>query len=329
MTVVRAKVLLPLAKLRMPETLPSRRDLWIHWLVYPGHSLPTALAPVLVAMALAARDHVFALIPALLGFLASWLIHIGGLFMDNYQLLVRHPNVNEHPELIEALGKGTLTLNSLRWAIFICFALAALTGPYLLHVAGTPVVAIGLLGITGSVIYSAGPFPFGKLGLSDLHFFIMFGVFAPAAAYYVQMASHIQTSSDWELLLHNIPWQAVIIGLPVGALIVNVLVIDDIRDRYFDAAKGWRTGPVRFGIHFSRFEYLALSAFAYLAPFWFWLRRDLNTWILLPLATAPFVFVIARKVCTEGDPERLIPVTPMAAFLSLAYAALLAIGIVL
>lgn len=30
------------------------------------------------------------------------------------QLLVRHPAVNEHPEMIKALVKGTLTLRGLR-----------------------------------------------------------------------------------------------------------------------------------------------------------------------------------------------------------------------
>ncbi len=170
--------------------VPSRRDLWIHWLVYPGHSLPTAAAPVLVAVGLAFHDRVFALLPAILAFLASWLIHIAGLFTDNYELLVRHRDVNEHPELIEALDKGTVTLAGLRWAIVVCLGLSALTGPYLLHIAGSPVIAIGLLGMAGSLIYSAGPFPFGKLGLSDVHFFIMFGAFAPAAAYYVQFAAH-------------------------------------------------------------------------------------------------------------------------------------------
>ena len=111
----------------MPDAItPSRRDLWIHWLVYPGHSLPTAAAPVLVAMGLAIHDHVFALMPALLAFVASWLIHIGGLFADNYQLVTRHPTVNEHPELTEALGNGTLTLHGMRLAIVACFALSAL-----------------------------------------------------------------------------------------------------------------------------------------------------------------------------------------------------------
>lgn len=307
---------------------PSRRALWLHWLIYPGHSLPTAAAPVLVAMGLAIHDHVFAPLPAFFGFVASWLIHIGGLFTDNYQLLVRYPAVNEHPELIDALAKGTLTLGGLRRAIAACFALAALTGPYLLHVAGTPVIAIGLLGMAASLGYSAGPLPSGKHGLSDLQFFIMFGVFAPAAAYYVQFAAHQQSVSYWHLLLH-IPLRALIIGLPLGAIAVNILIIDDIRDRHFDSAKGWRTGPVRFGLRWSRTEYLILSTFTYLAPFWFWLRWNLNAWVLLPLITMPFAFVIARKVINEHDFDRLLPLTPMVAMLCLAYAALLAVGIVL
>lgn len=308
---------------------PSRRDLWIHWLVYPGHSLPTAAAPVLVAVGLAIHDRVFALLPAILAFLASWLIHIAGLFTDNYELLVRHRGVNEHPELVDALNKGELSLAGLRWAIAVCLALAALTGPYLLHVAGSPVIVIGLLGMAGSLIYSAGPFPFGKHGLSDLHFFTMFGIFAPAAAYYAQFAAHQQPASYWQILFHDMPMRAFVIGLPLGAIAVNILIIDDIRDREFDIAKGWRTGPVRFGIAWSRVEYVLLTGFIYVIPFWFWLRWGFEAWVLLPLVTLPFAAAIARKVLTEEEYGTLLPLTPMAAFLCLGYAALLAIGVAL
>jgi len=311
----------------VPE--PSQRDLWIHWLVYPGHSLPTAAAPVLVAMGLAIHDRVFALLPAILGFLASWLIHIAGLFTDNYELLVRHRHVNEHPELIEALNKGTLTLAGLRCAIAACLGLAVLAGPYLLHVAGSPVIVIGSLGMVGSLIYSAGPFPFAKYGLSDLHFLIMFGIFAPAAAYYVQFAAHQQPASYWQLLFHGMPMQAFVVGLPLGAIAVNILIIDDIRDRGFDTAKGWRTGPLRFGITWSRFEYVLLTGLVYVIPFWLWLGWGFDAWVLLPLLTLPFAGVIARKVCTEDAYDSLLPLTPMAAFLCLGYAALLAAGVAL
>lgn len=308
---------------------PSRRDLWIHWLVYPGHSLPTAAAPVLVAMGLAIHDHVLAFLPALMGFVASWLIHIGGLFTDNYQLVVRHPAVNEHPELLAALKDGTLTLKGMRLAIVACFAFASLTGPYLLHVAGAPVIVIGLLGMAGSLAYSSGPVPFGKHGISDLHFFIMFGLFAPAAAYYLQMASHSGASSSWNLLLHHMPLRAFFVGLPLGAMAVNILIIDDIRDRAFDRAKGWRTSPLRFGIAWSRAEYILMLAFAYIVPFWFWLRWQLDAWVLLPLATLPFACVAARRVCTNDNPDALLPMTPLVAFLCLGYSILLAVGLAL
>lgn len=314
----------------MPDAItPSRRDLWIHWLVYPGHSLPTAAAPILVAMGLAVHDRVFALGPALAAFVASWLIHIGGLFADNYQLVTRYPTVNEHPELTAALDKGTLTPAGIRWAIIGCFALAALTGPYFIGIAGTPAVAIGLLGMAGSLAYSSGPFPLGKHGVSDLHFFIMFGVFAPAAAYYVQLASHHETLSGWQVLFHDLPPRALIVGLPLGALAVNILVIDDMRDRRFDAAKGWRTGPIRFGLRFSRIEYSLATAFTYLAPFWFWQRLNLDAWVLLPLLTMPFAVAIARKVWTEDAHDPLVPLTPLVALLCLAYATLLAAGLAL
>lgn len=309
---------------------PSRRDLWMHWLVYPGHSLPTAAAPVLVATGLAIHDHVFAPLPALAAFLASWLIHIAGLFTDNYQLVVRHPTVNEHPELLNALKNGTLTLAGMRAAIVACLVLAALgPGLYLLDVAGPPVVVIGLLGIVGSLGYAAGPFPIGKHGISDPHFFVMFGLFAPAAAYYVQLAAHHETTSAWELLVHTMPLRAFIVGLPLGAFAVNILIIDDVRDRDFDAAKGWRTGPVRFGLRFSRIEYLLAVAFSYLMPFWLWQRWDFDAWALLPLLTLPFAVMIAKHVWAEDGHDSLVPLTPVAALLCLAYATLLAIGIAL
>ena len=51
----------------------SRREIWTRKLLYPGHTLPTAAAPVIVAVGLAYHDGVFAPVPAVLAFLAGWL----------------------------------------------------------------------------------------------------------------------------------------------------------------------------------------------------------------------------------------------------------------
>jgi len=125
------------------------------------------------------------------------------------------------------------------------------------------------------------------------------------------------------------PLRALIVGLPLGAFAVNILIIDDIRDRAFDAAKGWRTGPIRFGLRWSRAEYLFVVAFPYVLPFWFWRSWGFDAWVLLPLLTLPFAAMIAKRVLTQDDHDALEPMTPWAALLCLGYAVLLAVGIVL
>jgi 1,4-dihydroxy-2-naphthoate octaprenyltransferase len=293
----------------------SRRQVWMGFLLYPGHTLPTAAAPVLVAAGLAVHDGVLAPLALLVAFLGSWLIHLGGVFADQHELLRRHPDLPEHPELLQALADGTLDLAMLRKSIVLCFGLATLTAPYLVYLGGTPALSIGIVGVASSLFYAAGPLRYAPRGLADPIFFAMFGAVAVAGAYYIQA--------------HAFPASAFVVGLPVGALVTNVLIIDDIRDREFDAAKGWRTGAVRFGIGWSRREYLVLSALAYLAPFVFWLGLGFSAWVLLPLLTFPWAARIARTVWASEQREALVPMTPQASLLSLAFSTLLAAGIAL
>lgn len=295
--------------------VPSRRDMWLHMLLYPGHTLPTALAPILVAVGLAQRDAAFEALPALAALVAGWLIQVGGVFTDNYENLVRHPNDREHPQLVHALRSGALTLAGLRAAIAACYLGALAAGAYLLSIAGLPVLWIGLAAIAASLLYSAGPWPFGAAGLADPVFLLFFGAVSVVGGYVVQAQPD------------SLPWSAVALGLPVGALTTCILIIDDIRDREFDVVKGKRTVAVRYGIRWSRAEFIALQAFAYLAPLWFWSGLGFSAWVLLPLASLPLAVATARQLLRLGRFEDLVPMTPRAARLLLAYSALLALGV--
>jgi 1,4-dihydroxy-2-naphthoate octaprenyltransferase len=89
----------------------TRREVWTRKLLYPGHTLPTALAPILVAVGLALHDRVFSPAPVLLAFIAGWLIQFAGVVTDNYTNLVRQSDDREHPELVEAVkGKNTVAV---------------------------------------------------------------------------------------------------------------------------------------------------------------------------------------------------------------------------
>jgi 1,4-dihydroxy-2-naphthoate octaprenyltransferase len=301
----------------------SLREVWTRKLLYPGHTLPTAIAPVLVAIGLAHHDGVFAAGPAALAFLAGWLIQFGGLVTDNYENLVREPEDREHPELVQAVASGLLSLGTLRMTIVATYGLAVIAGFALLAMAGWPVIVIGLLSILASWAYSAGPWPVGRHGFADPLFFLFFGTMSVIGTYYVQAAT-VLGPEHWRQAL---PLTAVAASLPVGALITSILIIDDIRDYEFDTVKGKNTIAVRFGKGWSRTEFLCLLVFAYLMPFWLWLGLGFSAWVLLPLMTVPIAYLVTRAVWTRDRYDELMPMTPRMAMLTVAFSACLTAGL--
>jgi len=282
-------------------------------LLYPTHTLPTAAAPVLVGVGLALHDGVFSFWPAFLGFVGSWLIHVGGVFNDNLELLRRHRHVLEHPELLAALERGELRLGQLRVATIACFVLGVLPAPYLVARGGWPIAAVGAAGILASYGYAGSGIAYARRGLADFVFLLMFGVVGVAATYFVQAG--------------RLPLEACVVGLPVGALIVCVLVIDDIRDRAFDRDKGWRTPTVRLGLRFSRLEFSVLMVSAYLALPVLWLAFATTPFVLLPLLTLPLALPILGAVLRFDRTADLLVMTPRTATLSFLFAALLGVGL--
>jgi 1,4-dihydroxy-2-naphthoate octaprenyltransferase len=53
-----------------------------------------------------------------------------------------------------------------------------------------------------------------------------------------------------------------------------------------------------------------------------------GAWVLLPLLSLPFAYLITRAVCTLDQFVDLVPMTPRAAQLVVGYSVLLAAGLV-
>jgi len=307
----------------------AARRIWVDLLLYPTHTFPTAAAPIFVAAGLAAHDRVVAPVAAIFAFVASWAIHVGGVFADNYALITKHRDIPEHPELLAALRDGSLTLRGLRLAIVACFVLALLTAPVLAGSVGWPaVLALGAIGTVASLGYGGGPLPYAKLGIADPVFFAMFGVIAVPATYVAQAGIADQRSLTALLdAFRSLSPNVYVAALPVAALVTNVLLIDEIRDADFDRAKRWRSGAVRWGRGFTRVELWTLTIFAYLIPFWLWARGGYTIGALLPLATLPTAIDIARRVRRARGFEELFPLTPRASRLAMVYGALSGLGL--
>ncbi len=309
----------------------TRKQVWVEMLLYPAHTLPTAAAPVAVAIGLAVRDHVLALGPALAALLAGWLVQLGGVFTDNYYNLSRHPDDDEHAQFVEAVNTGVISLAEIRRAIYATFAVAVLAGLYLVGVAGWPVVYIGLASIAGALAYSAGPFPLGDNGLGDVLFFVFFGPVQVLATYYVQAASRLGRGAGAVLPTWFAPGTvtsaALQVSLPVAALTVVILVIDNIRDLEYDRAKGEKTLAVIIGPFWSRVQYTAMVAFGFAMPFWFRFGLGFGWAVLLPLLSLPFAIAVARRVWRSKTHEEMIPLTPAQGRVLVLYCVLLAVGV--
>jgi len=312
----------------LPAGPPTHRRIWIDLLLYPTHSLPTAAAPVLVGLGLAARAGELAPGPALVAFLGSWLVHVAGVFTDNHELLRRHPDVAEHPELTAAVGDGTLSLSGLRTAIAACLALALATAPWLYGIGGAPVLVLGAVGIASSLGYHGWPLAYVRAGLADPVFLFLFGVVGVAGTVYIQAASRHGAPAPWELLA-GLPPETWYAGLPCGALVTAVMLVDDLRDRHFDRVKGWRTGAVRYGLDAVRDEITVLVGLACAAPLVFWLAGGMGPAVLLPLLVTPLAWQVVSAVRRLEQPRDLFPQSPRMARLGLLHSALLAVGLAL
>ncbi|MXV64338.1 1,4-dihydroxy-2-naphthoate polyprenyltransferase [Natronorubrum sp. JWXQ-INN-674] len=306
----------------------SRTKAWL--MAARPQTLPAAAAPVIVATGLAIHEGVFAPLPALMAFVGAALIQIGTNFANDYYDAVKGADTEDREGFTRVTQSGLISPEQVKLATILTFALAILTGTYLVYVGGVPILVIGLVSVFCGWAYTGGPYPLGYHGLGDLFVFVFFGIVAVMGTYYVQAAAAMPT----EPLITTIPEgtvtrEAFIASLPVAAISTAIIVVNNIRDLATDAEAGKRTLAVRLGYRWSRVEYVSLLALAYVTPLWFWLVEGVGRSVLLPLVSLPYALAIAQTVCTRSDGEALNPALEGTGKLLAIYAALFAVGVIL
>ena len=143
---------------------------------------------------------------------------------------------------------GILSQNSMARLGITLIALASIAGILLLLERGPLVIVFGVAGILLGVLYSLGPVKLASLGLGEIAVTIAFGVIPVTGSAWLQGAP-----VDASLLL---------LSLPIGLWIENILLINEVPDMEADAASGKRTFPVRFGLAATANLYLAVNVAA-------------------------------------------------------------------
>ncbi|OIB57964.1 1,4-dihydroxy-2-naphthoate polyprenyltransferase [Natrialba sp. SSL1] len=304
----------------------SRTKAWL--LAARPQTLPAAAAPIIVAVGLAVHDGVFAPGPALMAFVGAALIQIGTNFANDYYDAIKGADTDDREGFTRVTQAGIIPPEQVKLATAVTFALAILSGTYLVYIGGLPILVIGLVSVFCGWAYTGGPYPLGYHGLGDLFVFVFFGIVAVVGTYYVQAAAAVE-SFITTIPAGTITWDAFLVSLPVAALSTAIIIVNNVRDLETDAETGKRTLAVRIGYRGSRIEYTAMLALAYLVPVWLWLGEGFPVSVLLPLATIPYAVITAQTIWTRTDGEALNPALEATGKLLALYAALFAAGLVI
>ena len=270
-------------------------------------TLPAAVAPVVVATALAGSDA--SLLPALLALIVSLSLQVGVNYANDYSDGIRGTDKDRvGPTRITASGLATPT--AVKRAAFTAFGVGAVAGLGLVVMTSWWLIAVGLAAIFAAWGYTGGKNPYGYLGLGELFVFIFFGVVATVGTFYVQT----------EMITSH----ALLASVPMGTFACALLAINNIRDRALDAPAGKKTLAVRLGDRRARYFFAFLIALGYIAAL-----AIGSPWILLTLLTAPIAISLVRGVLGTAQGRELIPYLAKTGQLQLLFAVIFSVSLVL
>ena len=290
----------------------SKFQSWI--LASRPRTLPAAVVPVMVGSALAIYQGIFFPVYSIVALLCSVLIQIGTNFTNDLYDHLKGSDTKERKGPLRVLASGLISVNEMKWGIFLVFFTAFLLGMYLVYSVGIIIFWIGIFSIFAGLAYTAGPFPLAYNGLGDLFVFIFFGIVGTMGTYYL----HIQQFNILSFL----------ISLPVGALITNILIVNNYRDIEEDKSAGKNTLAVLLGREFSRFEYVFFILLSFFVPFLLHFKYNFSFWVFLPYITLPLAITLVKMLYVFSGTQ-LNKTLELTAKFSALYGFLLSVGIIL
>jgi 1,4-dihydroxy-2-naphthoate octaprenyltransferase len=308
----RASPRLALPRPASPRPASPRRPSFAAWVAGARpRTLPAAVVPVAVGIAVAAAEASVVWWRAVLALVVSLAIQVGTNYANDYSDGVRGTDAARVGPTRLVAG-GLARPGAVRAAAVAAFAVAAGAGLALAIAVSPVLLAVGAACIAAGCFYTGGPRPYGYAGYGELFVFVFFGLVATAGTAYV-------ASGRFEEL-------SIVAAVPVGLLAVALLVVNNLRDITSDARSGKRTLAVLLGDVRTRALYaccvlLGVSSCAAVAAW----RPLAAIGVAAVVPALPALRLVLGG--TEGRP--LVAALSKTALAQLALGALLVLGLVL
>lgn len=254
------------------------------------HTWANAFAPVLAGTAAAQLGGgAYWLYAVLAGIVALALI-IGVNYANDYSDGIRGTD-DDRSGPLRLTGSGLVDPKKVKYAAFMCFAVAGVAG-FALSVLSAPwLILVGAICILGAWFYTGGKNPYGYRGLGEVAVFIFFGLVAVLGTEFTQ-AGHVS-------------WRGLAMAVTVGALSSSVNLVNNLRDIPTDREAGKITLAVRLGDANTRKLWIALIVIAVALT----VAMAVGHWpALVGLLAVPLWVIAAQPIVKKAMGRELIPV---------------------
>ena len=243
-------------------------------------TLPVSVSGVLIAVGLAKFNGAFRLVPSLLCVAFAVLAQIVSNLANEYFDFKAGTDKKGRVGPRRGVTEGDFSPATLKRAIVGTLVATCAVGLSMLAVVDPGegyanwllLVGVGVMVAVMAFAYSAGPYPLSYHALGEVAVMAFYGLVPVIFSYYV-------VAGDFH------PY-AVIAGIAIGLMGVNVLLVNNYRDVDDDREAGKRTSVVVAGRTLAAFAYLlnGVLALSVLGVLWLRLWMEWGWWTMLPPA---------------------------------------------
>ena len=239
-------------------------------------TLIASISPVCITSALSYRYYHFQWYIFILILVAALLIQIMANFINDLYDYKKGSDREDRKGPDRMIQKGHISENKMKNGIWFVMILATIVGSFLVYIGGLIILFIGLSAFLFSYLYTATKLSIAYNGLGEFFVFIYFGIIASLGTFYLQTGTY--------------GFEAMLIGVIIGCINANLLVINNIRDYIEDYKSNKKTLVVVFGENFGKIEFFFLILFSYLSLYY--LLHSIDKIHLMFLFSPAIIFII-------------------------------------
>ncbi len=214
--------------------------------------------------------------------LAGVIYHAATNLISDYFDFIKGVDTKDTYGSSKILPFGLMTPKQILTGSIVLWLIGIALGLWLVYLAGTPILILGILGLIGGVFYTADPIGIKYKALGDPWVFIMMGPLMVLGGYLAQGLTF--------------SWHVIWVSLPIGFLVAAILHANDFRDIEDDSKAGIKTASILGGRVFAALVYYFLLIGSYLSVAAMVIAGIVSPWALIVFLTLPAAMKLMKMI---------------------------------